>query len=74
MARDIAKEMDSARKLANGTMFMWIIFDTREEVDAAREWMKGKQKVKTLTPMTAEDAENARAKLRKKAAKKVTSK
>jgi hypothetical protein len=71
MARDVEKEMLSARDTSKGTMEIWVLFDTVEQVEQAKEWMKGKQKVKTLTPMTAEDAEERRAKARKQIAKKL---
>ena len=59
----VVKSMESARDVAKGTMEMWVIFDTDEEVTEAREWMKARQKVKNLTPMTAEEsaARHARA-------------
>ncbi len=46
--KDLAKYMEAARNMANGTMPLYIAFDTQEDIDAATAWMKGKQKVKLL--------------------------
>ena len=54
--REVGKEMEAARTLANGTMQVWVIFDTDEQVQEAKAWMKGRQKVKNLEPITAQEA------------------
>lgn len=46
--KDVAKSMEHARQLSGGTMPIYVSFDTQEEIDAAKAWTKGKQKVKTL--------------------------
>ena len=71
MGKDVEKEMLSAREAANGTMELWVLFDTDEEVVQAKEWMKGKQKVKTLIPITEENARKAQQSHRKEIAKKM---
>lgn len=47
--KDVAKQMEHARKMANGTMAIHVTFKTQEEIDAATAWMKGKQKVKNMS-------------------------
>jgi hypothetical protein len=69
MARDVEKEMLSARDTSKGTMEIWVLFDTVEQVEQAKEWMKGKQKVKTLVPMTGLEAEKRQEKRKKEIAK-----
>lgn len=54
---DVEARMESARDLAGGTMDMWVIFDTEEEVTEALAWKKGKHKVSTIEPITKEEAE-----------------
>jgi hypothetical protein len=77
----VADQMEAARAASNGTMEMWVVFQTEPEVAEAEKWMKGKQKVKSLTPLTREAAdarkaetraayETARKKLAKKGQKK----
>lgn len=53
----VEKRMEGARDISMGTMPMGILFNTDEEVKAAREWMKGKRRVKNLHPMTHEENE-----------------
>ena len=62
MSRNVEKEMESARDLGKGTMGIWVVFDTKEQVSEAKKWMKGKQRVKNLEPLTTEDAEVRRKK------------
>lgn len=69
MPRSVAKEMESARVLSQGTMSVWVIFDTDVEVEEAVSWMKGKQKVKTLIPMTPATADKLQDKKKKEIAK-----
>jgi len=69
MARNIESEMESARTLSKGTMDVWVILDTEEDVVTANAWMKGKQKVKTLVPMTGLEAEKRQEKRKKEIAK-----
>lgn len=77
----VADQMEAARAASNGTMEVWVVFQTDAEVDEANKWMKGKQKVKSLTPLTRADAdarkaatraayEDARKKLAKKSKQK----
>jgi len=69
--KKIHQSMESARDTANGTMEMWIQFDTEEEVQIAKDWMKGKRKVKTLEPLTREESDKRKAKKRKEIARKM---
>lgn len=66
--KKIHASMESARDVCKGTMEMWVLFDTPEEVRIAKDWMKGKRKVKTLTPMTREESEKRKTKRRKEIA------
>ena len=70
MARDVVAFMESARDLAKGTMEMCVLFATDEEVAEATAWMVGKQKVKTLTPMTHAESARRHAGAHKQIAKK----
>lgn len=54
---DIPARMESAKALGGGVMEMWVLFDTEAEVKEATTWLKGRQKVKNLTPMTTDEAE-----------------
>jgi hypothetical protein len=47
--KNVVKQMEDARALANGTMEIYVTFKTQEEIDLAEEWMKGKQKVKNIS-------------------------
>ena len=53
--------MESARTTSKGTMPIWVLFDTEEQVTEAKAWMKGKKNVKLVEPMTKAEAEARRA-------------
>jgi len=72
MERNVEKDMEQARDLSNGTMPLCVLFDTDEQVEAARTWMKGKQKVKKLIPITVENSRKEQEKRRKAIHKKLT--
>lgn len=65
----IEKRMESARDVANGTMEMWVVLETQEEVKIAKAWMKGKRKAKNLEPLTVEESDKRKAKRRKEIAR-----
>lgn len=44
--------MESAQASAGGTMAMFVVVPTDEDVAAAVKWMKGRKNVKNLTPIT----------------------
>jgi len=67
--KKVEQSMESARDVANGTMEMWVVFDTKEEVDVALAWMKGKRKAKNLTPLTKEESAKRKSRRRKEIAK-----
>lgn len=50
--------MEGARAVSKGTMPINVVFDTEEEVKEARLWMKGKQKVGKLNPITRSQSDD----------------
>ncbi len=44
----VDQQMDVGRKMSNGTMELYIVFTTPDEIDYARKWLIGKQKVKNI--------------------------
>lgn len=68
-AEKIEERMTSAQKMAQGTVSMWVVFDTKDEVSHALNWMKGKIKVKNLTPLTHEQATKKKDNKRKEMAR-----
>lgn len=69
--KKVQQSMALARDAANGTMEMWVQFDTEEEVRIAEDWMKGKRKVKNLEPLTREKSDKRKSKKRKEIARKM---
>jgi len=44
----VDQQMDAGRKMANGTMPLYMGFNTPDEIDHAIKWLIGKQKVKNI--------------------------
>lgn len=44
----VEQRMDAGRKLAGGTMQLYMGFNSPDEIDHALKWMIGKQKVKNI--------------------------